>query len=120
VCISHPVNLGGDLAVLAHDPGTVSIPETAATPPQVDVARLDSLGKALRAGDLNLVGVWGPPRAGQHEAVYALARAAVMPLRQSANDDIESALNAAASLGAILWLRTDALDAAACGASDDP
>ena len=101
---------GGDLAVLAHDPGAVPIPETVAMPPQVDAAHLDRLGKALRAGDLDLVGVWGPPRAGQHEAVYALARAAGMPLRQVADADIESALNVAAALGAILWLRTDDLD----------
>ena len=102
---------GGDLAVLAHDPGAVPIPETVAMPPQVDAADLDRLGKALRAGDLDLVGVWGSPRAGQHEAVYALARAAGMPLRQVANADIEDALNIAAALGAILWLRTDDLDA---------
>ena len=104
---------GGDLAVLAHDPGAVLIPEAAAIPPQVDAERLHRLGKALRAGDLDLVGVWGPLRAGQHEVVHALARAAGMSLRQVVDADIESALNAAASLGAILWLRTDALDPAA-------
>ena len=98
---------GGDLAVLAHDPGAVPIPETIAMPPQLDAAHLDRLGKAIRAGDLDLVGVWGSPRAGQHEAVYALARAAGMPLRQVTGDDVEDALNVAAALGAILWLRTD-------------
>lgn len=100
---------GGDPAVLAHDPGAVPIPDTTAIPPQLDAAHLDRLGKALRAGDLDLVGVWGPPRAGQHEAVHALARAAGMPLRQVVNADIENALNVAAALGAILWLRTDDL-----------
>ena len=73
---------GGDLAVLAHDPGAVPVPETVAIPPQVDAAHLDRLGKALRAGDLDLVGIWGSPRVGQHEVVYALAQAAGMPLRQ--------------------------------------
>ena len=102
---------GGDLALLAHDPGAVAIPETVAMPPQLDAAHLDRLGKAMRAGDLDLVGVWGSPRVGQHEAVYALARAAGMPLRQVVGDDIEGALNVAAALGAILWLRTDDLDA---------
>ena len=101
---------GGDLAVLAHDPGAVPVAETVAMPPQVDAAYLDRLGKALRAGDLDLVGVWGSPRAGQHEAVYALARAAGMPLRQVADADVETALNVAAALGAILWLHTDDLD----------
>jgi hypothetical protein len=96
---------GGDLAVLAHDPGEVPMPETGAIPPQVDAVHLDRLGKALRAGELDLVGVWGSPRAGQHEAVYALARAAGMPLRQVADADVESALNVAAALDAILWLR---------------
>ena len=100
---------GGDLAVLAHDPGAVPIPETIAIPPQLDVGYLASLGKALQAGDLDLVGVWGSPRVGQHEAVYALARAAGMPLRQPVGDDVEDALNVGAALGAIVWLRTDGL-----------
>jgi hypothetical protein len=101
---------GGDLAVLAHDPGAVPIPDIAAIPPQIDAAHLDRLGKAMRAGDLDLVGVWGSPRAGQQEAVYALARAAGMSLRQTVGADIEDALNVAAALGAILWLRTDGLE----------
>jgi ATPase family associated with various cellular activities (AAA) len=101
---------GGDLAVLAHDPGAVPIPDTAAIPPQLDAGHLDRMGKALQAGDLDLVGVWGSPRAGQHEAIYALAQAAGMPLRQSVGNDIEDALNIAASLGAILWLPTDGLE----------
>ena len=101
---------GGDLAVLAHDPGAVQIPQTLALPPQLDAGHLGRLGKAVRAGDLDLVGIWGSPRAGQREAVYALARAAGMPLRQPAGVGIEDALNLAAALGAILWLRTDDLD----------
>jgi hypothetical protein len=100
---------GGDLAVLAHDPGAVPIPETVAIPPQLDVAHLDRLGKAIRAGDVDLIGVWGSLRAGQREAIYALARAAGLPLRQAVGDGIEDALNVAAALGAILWLRTDGL-----------
>jgi hypothetical protein len=103
---------GGDLAVLAHDPGAVLIPQSATMPPQVDAALLARLGKALRTGDLDLIGVWGPRRAGQHEVVHALAQAAGMPLRQPANDDIEGALNTAAALGAMLWLRTDDLEGA--------
>ena len=104
---------GGDLAVLAHDPGAVPIPETAALPPQVDATHLQALGTAIRAGTLDMVGVWGPPRAGQHEVVYALARAAGMPLRQAHDADIGEALNTAAALRSILWVRTDDLDAAA-------
>jgi len=106
---------GADLAVLAHDPGAVPIPATAAIPPQLDAAHLTRLGKALRAGDLNLVGVWGPPRVGQHEAVHALARAAAIPLRQVTGNDVENALNVAAALDSILWLRTDDLDPAVTG-----
>ena len=101
---------GGDLAVLAHDPGAVPIPETVAMPPQLDAAHLDRLAKAMRAGDLDLVGIWGSPRAGQREAVYALALAAGMPLRQAVDADIEDALNVAAALGAILWLPTEDLE----------
>lgn len=101
---------GGDLAVLAHDPGTVPIPEHTSIPPQIDAAHLDRLGSALRTGDLDLVGIWGSPRAGQNDAVYALAKAAGMPLRQPAGNDIEDALNVAAALGAIVWLRTDGLE----------
>jgi hypothetical protein len=103
---------GGDLAILARDPGAVPVPATIAMPPQVDAAHLDRLGKALGAGDLDQVGVWGPPRAGQHEVVHALAQAAGMPLRQVSGSGIEDALNVTAALGAILWLRTDDLDAA--------
>lgn len=101
---------GGDLAVLAHDPGAVSVPQTVTIPPQLDAAYLDRLGKALRTGDLDLVGIWGSPRVGQHEAVYGLSRAAGMPLRQVIGHDVEGALNIAAALGAILWLRTDDLN----------
>jgi hypothetical protein len=101
---------GGDLALLAYDPGAVPIPDTAAIPPQLDAAHLNRLGKAMRTGDLDLVGVWGSPRAGQQEAVYALAGAAGMPLRQAVGADIEDALNVAAALGAILWLRTDDME----------
>jgi ATPase family associated with various cellular activities (AAA) len=102
---------GGDLAILAHDPGAVPIPEMVAMPPQVDAAQLDRIAKALREGEVDLVGIWGPPRAGQHEVVYALAQAAGMPLRQVADAAMEDALNVAAALGAILWLRTDGLEA---------
>ncbi len=103
---------GGDLAVLAHDPGAVPVPATVEVPPHVDAEHLDRLGKALRVGDLDLIGVWGASRAGQHEVVHALAQAAGMPLRQATNADIGDALNVTAALGAILWLRTDDLDAA--------
>jgi hypothetical protein len=109
--IDYLLGNGGDLAILAHDPGAVPIPETIAIPPQLDAVDLDRLGKALRVGELDLIGVWGPQRAGQHEVVHTLARAAGMPLRQVANADVEDALNVAAVLGAILWLRTDDLDA---------
>jgi hypothetical protein len=101
---------GGDLAVLAHDPGAVPIPETVAIPPQLDAAHLDRLGKAIRAGDVDLIGVWGSLRAGQREAVYALARAAGLPLRQRVGARIEDALNVAAALECILWLPMDDID----------
>ena len=104
---------GGDLALLAHDPGAVPIPETVAMPPQVDATLVRTLGMALSAGDVDLLGVWGPLRAGRHEVVCALAQAAGMPLRQVVNADIEGALNEAAALDSVLWLRTDDLDLAA-------
>ena len=100
---------GGDLAVLAHDPGAVPTPDSAAIPPQLEAAQLHRLGNAMRTGDLDLIGIWGPPRAGQHEAVHALALAAHLPLRQVNGDDVENALSIAAALGAILWLRTEDL-----------
>ena len=100
---------GGDLAVLAYDPGAVPTPDSAAIPPQLDAARLNRLGNAMRTGDLDLIGIWGPPRAGQHEAVHALALAAHLPLRQVSGNDVENALSIAAALGAILWMRTDDL-----------
>ncbi len=101
---------GGDLALLAHDPGAVPLPGAVAIPSQVGPAHLTRLAKSLRSGDLDLVGIWGSLRDGQREAVYALAQAADMPLRQHVGPDIEDTLNVAAALSAVVWLRTDGLE----------
>ncbi len=112
---------GADLAVLAHDPGAVAIPPRSTLPPHVDGGLLERLGKALHAGDLDLVGVWGAPRAGQHEVVLALAQAAGLPLRRVPAADLDAgpaemegavggALAVAAALGAVLWIPVERLD----------
>jgi ATPase family associated with various cellular activities (AAA) len=111
---------GGDLAMLAHDPGAVAVPAAQAMPPQVDAGRVRRLGLAVRAGQLELVGVWGTRRAGQHDVVLALAQAARVPLRQVAAEQLGTgaaelaaavgeALTVAARLGALLWIRTEQL-----------
>lgn len=109
---------GGDLAVLAHDHGAVAVPAWPEVPTHPAGARIERLGRAIRAGDVDLVGVWGPLRAGRDDAVLALARAAGMPLRQAPADALHGgaaelaaavgeALEVAAALDAILWIRSD-------------
>ena len=112
---------GADLAVLAHDPGAVAVPAPFTLPPQVDGGLIERLGKALRAGDLDLVGVWGAPHAGPHDVVLALAQAAGRPLRRVPAADLAAsppdmaaavaeALAVAMALGAVLWISVEGFD----------
>jgi SpoVK/Ycf46/Vps4 family AAA+-type ATPase len=106
----------GDAGLVGHDPGEVVAPAPYAAPPQLDDARLARLARALAAGEVDLVGMWGAPPAGQLDAVLALAARADRPLRtlRTGDDDaemlperLEAAARTAASLGALLWVPTD-------------
>lgn len=91
---------GGDIGLLGHDPGEVVRPEPAVVSFASD--QLCRLGRALAAGDIDVVGLWGCPPDGQIDAALALASAAGKQLRTSDP-------HIAAALDAVLWLQTDDL-----------
>jgi hypothetical protein len=100
----------GDLALLAHDPAAVDMSVAAPLPAQVDADYITRLGKALGLGSVDLVGVWGDPRTGQRDVVFAVAQAAGKNLRRLLEGgDLRTELIAAAALDAILWLPADLL-----------
>jgi hypothetical protein len=97
---------GGDVGLLGHDPGEVTQPESQVASPYLQSERLARLGRALLAGDVDVVGLWGCPADSQLDAANALARAAGKPLRRMTSD-VETDLRTAAALDAMLWLQTD-------------
>ena len=99
---------GGDVGLLGHDPGEVAQTGPRVVAPALSSGRLDRLGRALGAGELDLAGLWGCPPGGQLDAVHALARVAGKPLR-CLTSDVEADLRTAAALDAILWIPTDDL-----------
>ena len=101
-----------DLAMLAHDPGSVWPAVCEGLPPNVDSVHVAQLARALRTGVVDLIGVWGAERAGATEVVRALAREAGMDLRRAvgkAADDLASAIALAAAMQALLWIPVDAI-----------
>ncbi len=94
---------GGDVGTLGDDPGEVA---PASAPVHLESARLTRLGQALRAGDVDVVGLWGLPADSQLDAAQALAAAAGRPLRRVRADVVDD-LRTAAALDAILWIPTD-------------
>jgi hypothetical protein len=96
----------GDVGLLGHDPGEVTRPEPNVAAQHVSSARLAALARALAAGDVDVVGLWGCSHDGQLDAASALAAAAGRPLRQMTSDPAAD-LRTAAALDAVLWLRTD-------------
>ncbi|GLY40039.1 ATPase [Amycolatopsis sp. NBRC 101858] len=97
---------GGDVGILGHDPGEVTGPERQVASPYLRSERLGTLGRALAAGDVDVVGLWGCPADSQIDAAQALAAAAGKPLRR-VTADVAQDLRTAAALDAILWLPTD-------------
>ena len=102
----------GDAGLVGHDPGEVTVPEPWVVSPYLSAERVTGLAKALAAGGVDVVGLWGCPPDGQVDAAITLAAAAGRPLRRMTSDP-ESDLRLAAALGAVLWLPTD-------GAPDEP
>jgi len=99
---------GGDVGVLGHDPGEVTRPERQVASPYLHSDRLTTLGRALAAGDVDVVGLWGCPPDSQIDAAQALATAAGRSLRR-VTADVSEDLRTAAALNAILWLQADGL-----------
>ncbi|WP_043622469.1 ATP-binding protein [Nonomuraea candida] len=99
---------GGDVGLVGHDPGEVAEPGPEAVGPYLPEERLPRLGRALAAGDIDVVGLWGCPRDGQADVARALARAAGRRLRRGTGD-LDGDLRLAAALEAVLWLPTDDL-----------
>ncbi len=96
---------GGDVGSLGHDPGEVVRPDRQVASPYVRAERLSTLGRALAAGDVDVVGLWGCPADSQVDVAQALAAAAGRPLRR-VTADVAHDLRTAAALNAILWLPT--------------
>jgi hypothetical protein len=96
----------GDAGSLGHDPGEVPRPERQVASPYLRSERLGALGRALAAGDIDVVGLWGCPADSQVDAAGALAAAAGKTLRR-ATADVAQDLRTAAALDAILWLPMD-------------
>jgi hypothetical protein len=99
-----------DAALVGHDPGEVAADTTA---PHLDAPWLRRLGRALAAGQLDLVGLWGAPPGSQRDAALAVAGHAGRPLRSIVDivdaDGIAAQARTAAALDAILWLPADDL-----------
>ncbi|VVJ18067.1 ATPase [Amycolatopsis camponoti] len=97
---------GGDVGILGHDPGEVTHPERPVASPYLRSDRLIALGRALAAGDVDVVGLWGCSADSQPDAARALATAAGRPLRR-VTADVAQDLRTAAALNAILWVPAD-------------
>lgn len=93
------------------DPAEVSC--VAAPPPPGEATQFVRAARGVRDGAIAIVGIWGPARSGHAEAAQAIAVAAGKPLRRfvTASDvpaALHAAIGAAAVLGAILWIPTEA------------
>ncbi|MFD2467680.1 ATP-binding protein [Amycolatopsis silviterrae] len=98
---------GGDAGLLGHDPGEVESRRPQVLPAQSS-DQLARLGRALGAGAIDLVGLWGCPPDSQLDAAQELARAAGKPLR-ALTSSAEDALRTTAALDAVLWIPADEL-----------
>ena len=104
-----------DPAVAFRDPAEVSL-----DPPAPDDAAGDDLvvrtAAALAERRIDVVAIWGRPRAAR-DVVARLAARAALPVRRHPVDGVDprSAAAAASALGALLWIDLDALDPALTG-----
>ena len=80
----------------------------AAIPPGADPHRVTSVAAALATGNVGVIGVWGADGAACEATVRAVAGGAGLPLRRL-HGGWQSAVQAAAVLGALLWVDVDTL-----------
>jgi hypothetical protein len=102
-----------DIAAVVGDPDVVQRDTRAPVPPGADPARVAAIARALAHDELRLAGVWGRDEMAQEATVLAIADGAGMDLRRvdagRGSAAAEDALQAAAVLGALLWIDVDAL-----------
>ena len=105
-----------------HDPAEVPS-DAAVLPDGIDATSVARLGEAMRAGVVDVAGVWGPLHAGHTQVVCVLARHQHRRLRRLPRIDARlalaeqerqliEALESAHALDALLWIDVDAHDGA--------
>jgi hypothetical protein len=112
----------GDVTTLFRDSADIALParwDETQLPSEVDPVVVERVGRALRAGQVAVLGIWGPRHAGQREVAVAIATAAALPLRRwlfteaaagaGWEQSIAESIHAATALGAILWVDTEVL-----------
>lgn len=97
-----------DLPLAFRDPGAVEL-----SPPRIvpaDAELVERAAKSMRAGRIDVIGIWGPPRLAR-EVIAALLVEGELAVRRytKTQGDVAAAANTAAALGAVLWIDIDAL-----------
>ena len=97
-----------DFDALVGDRDEIAAPRGVAIPSGADSHRVLNVAAALATGDLAVIGVWGRDEAAREATVRAVAGAAGLPLRRL-RGPWQDAAQAAAALGALLWVGVDTL-----------
>ena len=101
------------------DPEEVSLAEPEGVPPSVDTAAIERVASGMRSSWITVVGVWGSRHSDCDEVVRFIASRLAYPLRRFQPARAEpglviqrcrEAVEAAAVLGATLWIRLDTSD----------
>jgi hypothetical protein len=113
----------GDATTLFRDRGKVTLPvhPDGRLPAEIDAELVKRAGRAISAGEIAVLGVWGPRHSGQKEVVLAVAAAAGLPLRCwpageittsgfNWEQSIAESIHCATALGSMLWMDTDLLN----------
>ena len=96
-----------DLRLAFRDPGEVELEAPAVVP--TDDSLLARIGDAVRAGSLDVVAIWGPPRL-VRDVVSRLATHATVGIRRHVSPlEIATSAATAAALGTLLWIDLDAV-----------
>jgi hypothetical protein len=97
------------------DPAEISLPAAAHLPGDLDREKIEQVARAIAAGEVGVVGVWGALSDGQEDVVAALACFTGRSLRRfrpsAADTQVRDAIAAAAATSALLWIGADELAA---------
>ncbi|WP_428268719.1 AAA family ATPase [Haliangium sp.] len=112
----------GAPTALFSDPAEVTPAARDQAPGGVDADQLDAVAAAVRRGQVDLIGVWGPLGSAREDTVRVLAARAERPLRRLLDAElaaavargegagpIERSFDLARALGAMLWVDTAAI-----------